>query len=369
MKLILLKNRLVEALASVERAIATNTNLPILKNVLIRVVDGKVVFTATNLEFAVQHSVPGKVFESGDVCVPFATIASIVKNITDERITCEKKGETLIVSTENYEADIQSQVVVDFPLIPVVKGEYMTITAPANIFMSGIVGALTAAQYSEIRPEISGVYIHCEAEQIVFVGTDGFRLAERIISGQFVSFQNNAMSRDCIIPIRVAEELVRIFNGVDVPLTVHVDENQIFFESGDIKVTSRLVDGKFPEYRAIVPKSFVTRVTLNRGEFVQAIRLTSSLTGKTNDLTVTLDEKIKTVTLSAADSGRGENKCSIPCRVAGDSFSFVVNWKYLLDGVRLYGGEDIILTTTERPVSITSQSEHGTLYLLMPIKT
>jgi DNA polymerase-3 subunit beta len=245
----------------------------------------------------------------------------------------------------------------------------MTITVPATVFIGGVTSALTAAQYSEIRPEISGVYVRCESDQVVFVGTDGFRLAEQTIAGSFTSFKTDTAKRDFIIPIRVAEEVVKVLSSGDESITIRVDENQIFFERGDIKITSRLMDGKFPEYRAIVPKSSLTRAIVHRSEFIQAVRLVSSLTGKTNDLTVTIDEKTKTLTLSASDSGRGENTCSIPCRITGESCLFVVNWKYLMDGIKLYESEDVILTTTERPVSITSQSEHGTLYLLMPIQS
>jgi len=123
MKLIILKTNLVDALNAVEGSVGDNTNLPILKNILLSTEDNKIILTSTNLEIAVKYSIPGKIVETGILTVPFGIFSNIAKNLTSERVTLEKQGKNFVVTTDNYEASLRSQDPKDFPIIPTIQNK------------------------------------------------------------------------------------------------------------------------------------------------------------------------------------------------------------------------------------------------------
>lgn len=369
MKIIVLKSNFIEALSAVERAVSSSSNLPILKNILLRAEGSRIIAVSTNLEFAVTYTFSGKVITGGEGVIPFSILSSIVKNINSERITLEIKDNTVFITTDNYEATIQSYNSKEYPIIPGMHENSLVIKANSKEFVESLGNVLTATQYSEIRPEISGIFIKNDANSVFLVATDSFRLAEKKLNeAQYDAKLGDIKS---IIPLRTAEEVLRIIsNQGDSEVVIEIDTTQILFKTNTVSIVSRLIDGNFPEYKAIIPDNTDTEIVLSRQEFINAIKLTSSFSGKLNDISMTLNEKGKYIELFSSDSSMGQNTYKIPIKTKGGDTTLVFNWRYLLDGIKIFSGEDIVMgiNTPEKPVKIKDNKDTSLVYVVMPIK-
>ncbi len=370
MKLIILKTNLIDALNSVEKSVGFNSHLPILKNVLIEVGD-KMVMSSTNLELAVKYFLSGKTIEAGKIAVPFSLLNSIIKNLNAERVTMESKDNGVLITTDNYEAFAQGQDAHEFPIIPAIQNSKNFIKINAGLFRDCLTNTVIATQYSEIRPEISGVYLSFFDGKLTFVATDSFRLAERVLGVQ--DFQTSVREVSAIIPLKTIQELLRMLdftNDTDNEVEIFIDPNQILFRFNNQEVTSRLIDGTFPDYKAIIPKEIQTEVTISRQEFINAIKLVSSFSGKAQDITMKIGDNKKFLELYSSESSLGENKYKLPIKLNGEKFTTVFNWKYLMDGVKIYKGEEFLfgINSPQKPAVIKSNNEPNLVYVVMPIK-
>lgn len=370
MKLIVLRNKLLEALTVVERAVGENSNLPILKCVYIRTDDNKIVFTATNLEMAITHTSSGKIIENGEVAIPLHLFNTIIKNISSERITLELKGKKLFIETDNYEAFVQTHEIKEFPIIPSIHNKNQNLQTSSKVLVEAIESVVVAIQYSEIRPEISGVCMGIEEYGVVFAGTDSFRLAEKKVDSEFMK-STFSESIKCIIPLKTSEEVLKILhNQEEGDVFIFIDPTQILFKTQSVEIISRLIDGNYPDYHAIIPKQTQAEAIVPRQEFLNAIRLTSSFSGRGNDITLTVGENKKYIELFSSDNALGENTYKVPIRLKGDRFILVFNWKYLSDGFKAFKTDELIIgvNTSDKPVVIKNQTDGSLVYVAMPIK-
>ena len=356
MKLILLKNNFLSTLQSLERAIGTTSNLPILKNIYIKTSQGKIFCIATNLDIAIQSVVPGKILEDGEGTVSFSLLYSIIKNIPTERLSLNVAHHRFSITTDNYEASLEGHDTRDFPLIPSLSNKEVFFQIPAVELRDMLQGIIVATQYSEVRPEISGVFFKYEEGHLTLVTTDSFRLAERVLASSTIHSGFETLSM--IIPLRTVEEVLRIFSHNE-DVRIYIDQNQILFSTGSVELISRLIDGNFPEYKAIIPKQTEHEITLDREECIHAVKLTSVFSGRTNDVVVRVHENGKFVELFSASSALGENRYKIPVKLKGSPFHITFNWKYFLDGLRMYEGKDVVLgvNASDRPATITVPKE------------
>lgn len=368
MKLIILKNNFAGALYAVERAVGVNTNLAILKNILLRTEDSRILVTATNLELAITATVPGKIMEPGEVTVPFAILNTIVRNVTTERVTLEERDRNLLITTDNYEAKVQAQSAKDFPIIPSVQNTTNFLSLPTESLRGALGNVTVATQFSDIRPEISGVFMRYSEGKLILVATDSFRLAEQTLEGKQVTSSFDEVS--AIIPLRTAEELLRVPDPENGDVKIFIDANQILFRTASLSIISRLIDGTFPEYRTIIPKQVQHEFSVNRQELLNAVKLVSAFSGRTSDISLTIGDGKKFLELYSADSAFGENRYRVPIKLKGEKFSIAFNWRYLLDGLKVYRGEEVSMgvNAADRPAVLRSASEPSLVYVLMPIK-
>ena len=369
MKLILFRDNLKNGLLAAERAVADSSNLPILKNVLVRTVGTKIQLTTTNLELAITKLISGKITEEGALSVPFSTFYSIVNNTAHDRINLESEGSSFVVKTDNYEAKMQGAVAEDFPLIPRMAdgGAYMEIDPV--VFQDALQQVISAAHISDIRPEISGVLFDFQMTVLKLIATDSFRLAEKIVDGNKFKHTFEAGFR-AIVPLRTAQELLRVISRT-APLLVHCDGNQMLFKSDDVEVMSRLIDGTYPDYEQIIPKDAETEVSLDRAHLMNAVKLVSNFSGKTNDVRLSTDAEGKTVTVHSVNQFLGENKYLIPARITGTQITDIpFNWRYLLDGLKSMQGESVVLklNSSNRPAMLRPTDDSSFLYIVMPIR-
>lgn len=370
MKLIILKTNLVEGLNAVEGSVGSDANLPILKNVFLGTEGNQIIITSTNLELAIRRIVSGKIIETGAITVPFSVFNNIVKNLNTERVTLEKKSGNLMVLTDNYEALILIQDPKDFPIIPNIQNKKNSIKTGVEPLREALSNTIVAAQFSDIRPEISGVLLNLSGNKLTLVATDSFRLAEITIDPNQI--HSSLKETAVIIPLKTATEVLRILNAErEESAEIFIDQNQILFEIGNSYVISRLVDGKFPDYQAIVPRETKNEISFSREEMMNAIKLAKVFAGRANDVSLAVGDNGKFLEVYSSDASLGENRYRLPIKLKGSKFKISFNWRYLMDGLKIYKGEEVVLgmNDPDRAVALRNPSEPLLLYIAMPIKS
>jgi len=367
MKLVVLKNNLRDGLVAIERASAENISLPILKNVLIKTFNNKIQLSATNLELAITQFVSGKIIEDGSITVPLGTLLTIANNIANDRISIEVENNTLHFKTDNYEAIIQGLPEEEFPIIPKIENTKNYLKINTDIFKTALSKVINAAQPSEIRPEIGGVLFDFQVTNFKLVATDSFRLAEKTIQeGNFTcTFQRGFK---IIIPLKTVQEILRINDGEE--LTICIDPNQILFKNDDIEIISRLIDGAYPDYDAIIPKSLDTEMIIEREHLVNAVKLVSTFSGKVNEIKMKISEGKKSIEVFSSNQYVGENKYLIPAKIKGEAFEVSFNWRYLMDGLKNFDSNELLFGVNGdvRPAVLKNTADTSYFYILMPIK-
>lgn len=363
MKLVILKNNLKSALDAASHAIGDNANLPILKNVLIKAEGGKIIFSTTNLETAIIKTVAGKIIEDGSITVPFALFNSVINNIQNERIDIENKGSAIKIKTDNYEAVIQGLNSEDYPIIPKINPQSGFIEIDGEIIKSAVEEVISAAQISELRPEISGVLFNIENNSVKLAATDTFRLAEKTIYDS--QFKNNfEKGVKVIFPLKPLQEIMRVINPKS-SVKFYTDGSQIMIDSDDLEIITRVIDGEFPDYTPIIPKTISTEITIDKNEIINALKLASSFTSKNNEVRLKIGSDGKTVEIYSADSLLGENKYLISAKITGKPVEVYFNWRYLLDGLKNIESETAVIGLQDKSI-IKSLGDSSYFYILMP---
>lgn len=367
MKLIILRSNLKSGCVALERSVVENNNLPILKNILLKA-DTRLTLQATNLELGATYQTSAKITEPGSISIPFGPLNSIIQNASSERISLEVVGQVLTVKTDNYEAKIQGIAPEEFPIIPRLETEVASIQVGAEAFKSGLTSIIGAAAANDIKPELNSVLFDIQAGSFKIAATDGFRLAEK-------TFATNAFAASisepikALVPLKTIQEMLRIF-PTDEQLTVSFDQNQVQCSAKDITLISRLIDGTYPDYTAIIPKQSQLEIEASRDELASAVKLVSNFSGKASD--VTLGVAGETLSVSASSQLVGENAYQVKAKVkkGGGPTEIVFNWRYLLDGLRSLPGDEIRLSIQQegKPVMLRPVDDESVFYIVMPIQ-
>jgi len=317
----------------------------------------------------VSRFISGKIVEEGSATVPLSILSGIINNSDSERIKIETDGHNLIVSTDNYTAKIQGVAPDEFPIIPKINNLDYYIEISSDILKNALAKVIICAQVSNVRPEISGILFDFQLTVLKLTATDSFRLAEKsIFNNQFKT--NFIRGFKVIVPIKTVQEIMRIFPDHQT-LYLHVDPNQISVKSEDIELISRLIDGDYPDYQSIIPKEIETEIIINKNHFINGLRLISNFSGRINESILRLKDSKKILEVYSASQYLGENNYLIPVKVKGKDFGEIkFNWRYLLDGVKIIDGDNIIfgINGEVKPAIIKSPEDVSYFYILMPIK-
>ena len=376
MKLSCTRENLYQGLAITSHISGKNANLPILNNVLLRADIGGLKLTATNLELTITCTIRGKVDQPGEYTVPSKLFADYVSLLPNERVDLDLLDHALSVVCDKTKTKINGLASNEFPLIPPVTGG-VRFTIPANALDAALGQTLFAVATNEARQALTGVSMHFDGlnKQLVLAATDSYRLGEKIIAlGEHAEGERRA-----IVPSRTLAELRRILSvlrdNAETPENIDVEltESQIVFRYGTVELSSRTIEGVYPDYRQIIPKTSTTEIIVGKGAFAQAVKRTS-LFSKVGlfDVRLEVNPVDKSLTLSATDVGRGENIVSIEGEVTGSANSVVLNFRYLLDGVNALTSDKIVLKLIDamNPCVLlpADMPDEKYLYIVMPIR-
>jgi DNA polymerase-3 subunit beta len=371
MNIVVLKNNFKEALNIVAGIKKENSQLPILKNILLKTEKGSIEILATDLEIGVTHKISGKVVTDGVVAIPYSVISQIISNLSFERITLESKGTSFLVNADNYKARITTAVADDFPIIPDISESATHFTIDTQILLEALQTVSVACQVSDFRPELSGILMHFKNGVFRVVATDSFRLAKQEIPAKKIKTDFEG-ELSCIIPLRTVQEIIRIFSGKkESSLELRIDDNQIWCADESTRIVSRRINGSFPDYEAVIPAVYDAEITVKKEDIVSALKLTSSLANRLFEVRFILDEDMKYIKLISSSNEFGEGEYLLPVKATGQKLEISFNWRFILDGIRNIKTESVFigLNNEQKPSVIKITNDASYAYVLTSIKS
>ncbi len=366
MKVICTQENLKNGLMIAGRIISPNNTLPILNNILIKTENGLLTIASTNLEIAVSTKIRCKVEEEGGVTIFSKTIIDLISNLPNKNITLESKDGELHLETENYHTTIKTLPVEEFPLIPEVEG-VDKVTFLAQDLKNAFNEVVFAVSTNQTQPEISGLFMGMEGNNITFTATDRYRLAEKKVTRpQKLNFTQNI-----IIPQKTILELSRVVASQSGDVEVVINPNQISFTLGETQIISRLIDGQYPDYKAIIPDSFITTIQTQKASFVNALKAGGIFSQSNNSVKFTFSQEKQLLTVTSESQDLGKSVVDIPSEVSGGSGELILNHRYILDGLSSIETPNVIIKIIDddSPSIILPEGKNDYLYLVMPIKS
>ncbi|MEX1028377.1 MAG: DNA polymerase III subunit beta [Candidatus Paceibacterota bacterium] len=365
MKVECVKDKLERAIGKATRVTSKNVTLPVLQCVLLEAADSQLSIRATNLDLGVELSVPVKVSTPGVVAVPGSVLASFLANVSDGSVTLELEGEQLVVRTAGTSTKINTYNHEDFPTIPRIE-DGTSFQVPSATFAKGLNAVSYSAATSSMKPELSSVYIAPADDQrsLVFTATDSFRLAEkRVAVTGLPAFEY------VLIPVKNTNEITRMLEEYDGDIKVLIGDGQIAFVGDGLYVTSRTVDGVFPDYKQIIPSEFAAEATVLKNDLVTALKVATIFTDKFNLVAVAIDPGKKEFTIQTKNSDVGENTYTLDGALSGEAVAINFNHKYIRDSFQSIAADSVVLklSGTGKPMVMSGVSDTSFLYLVMPM--
>lgn len=367
------KENLINALHLVSGVTGKHNNLPILSNVLIDVKDSKVEFMGTDLEVGVKVHVRAKVEQEGSFTVPAKTFTDFVNLVTEEQVEMGTEGNELIVKSGKSRTKIKGSPAEDFPVLPEVeeKNHYLV---EADVLKHAIANVAIASSRNDIRPELSGVYFGFFTKRhkgLLLAATDSYRLAEKK-----VSIKQGEEECACIVPGKTVSEIGRVISlmkkeDAESAVRVWVSENQIAVRYGHAEMTSRLIDGTYPDYAQIIPKSFKSKALVPTQSLMQKVKAASLFTSTDiNAVSLSLDSQQQMLEVASTSTQTGAHNSELMANVDGEDNNIVLNHKYFLDGLQQIQSENVSfrLNSGDTPCMLVPDDDDSYLYIVMPIR-
>jgi DNA polymerase III subunit beta len=382
MKITCTQENLAKALSFLERATGKQTALPILSNFLLRIEKGKLKLSSTNLEIGVTTYVNAKIEGTGEIAAPVKIVSNFVSNLpSGEIVTIDVQGNSVSLESRGYDMRVKGLDPKDFPIIPEKKGA-RSFFLPAQELKSALQRILPCVSINESRLELTGVNMLFLEREVHIVATDSFRLAEQILGlpdgvcgEEYDAFREQNTS--LILPHITMQEISRIISPETEKVDVTFEENQVFFDIDGVSVVSRIINGKYPDYKQILPKEFGYVAKLSRDEMLRAVRMAGVFASQmSGEMLVSVFPEKGEVQISARSSEIGENHTVIHGEIAGgEPVQILFNPRYVIDGLNALSTDAILflLNSPSTPAGFRMVGSDGLideayLYIAMPIR-
>lgn len=363
MKLQVTQENLSKALGSVARVASSRGTLPILSNVLLKTVEGRLTIAATNLDIAITHYIGSKVSQEGAITVPARLMQDFVGSLPSGVIELKLDDQKLHINAEKYNSVINGVSAEDYPVMPAIAdGQSWKINA--KLLKQALQQVVVAASGDEARPVLTGVYWHTHEGKLYMVATDSYRLAEKALI-------NMKQDVDLLIPASALQDLLRLLGDYEDDVTVTHDDQQVLFQVGDVELVTRLIEGKYPDYRKLIPRSFASDATLKKSELTNITKVSSLFARESaGSVTINLDAESQQVSIRSVASQIGENIASASATITNEG-NITLNSRYILDALHVLGGEDVRLAFNGKlePCILADPKAGDYLHVVMPLKS
>lgn len=355
------RDALSEALQTVQRGVASRPGIPALTGVLMDASsEGRLTLSTTDLEVAARLSIEVQVTEAGVALVPARLLGDTVKSLSNAPVEFETDQSQARIRCAAYEGTLRLLPAEDFPDLQEPGG--VAITAVAGAFAEAVAQAARAASRDEARPVLTGVLVEVSREGVVLAATDSYRLAVRDLVA------TASGETKVIVPERALTEAGRAAAADEKnTMQIHVDESQISFKIGQLTLTSRLIEGEFPNYRQLLPEQHESRLTISRQQLLDAVRRVGLLAR--DNAPVRIEFNALGVKLSSSSPDLGQAVETVEARYEGEDLTVAFNPQYLADGLTAAVGESVRLDVRDglKPGVVRGEGDEFT-YLVMPVR-
>jgi DNA polymerase-3 subunit beta len=354
------KEELVQGLTLVGRAVSSRTAIQILSGILLEAHDDELRLAATDMELSLRATVSARVEGDGAVVLPGRTLVDIARLLPGEDVTIEHRATESVVHIGSGSASytLHTYNAEDFPRLPELTE---TFAVDRDALLETIARVARAASRDEARPVLTGVLVQFAGDKLVMAATDSYRLAVKE-----TGLGSPAPDLEAIVPSRALQELSRIPADGD-EIAVGVQENQVLFSTGGVWLTTRRIDGQFPNYRQLLPEAFEHELTISRAELLDVVRRAAVMIQRATPLQLRFAEG--EVTVVARTHEVGESQESMPVAYSGEPLEIGFNAEFLREGLESIEGDDVRmkLISPLRPAILTDEADDFT-YLVMPIR-
>ena len=360
------QEKLSKALNNVSRIAVGKVTLPILNNVLIRVLDKKVSLVTTNLDMAIIDYLPVSNCKDGVITVPAKLLAEFVSNLPKgEKITITEKNDKITITAGKYKSTINGSPADDFPELPEIEEKSAVIfKLGIDDFKNGVSQVAIASSNDMTRPALTGIYFNTNDKTLAIAATDGYRLAEKIL------VKNVQSEVGVIVPTSSLQEVLHSINDEMDEIEISFNEDLARFRMGEIEVISKLIDGSFPDYRRLIPKDNNIKLELSREELVRVTKLAALFAKSVNGAIVCEAKKPDSFSIKSVASELGENDSKIETEVNNEG-KINLNSRFLTDALNALEEKDIIFefSNTISPVVLRNKKNNNYTHIIMPLNS
>lgn len=363
MKCICKNEKLVRVIQNADRVTGKNLTLPILSNILLIAKDDYLLIRATNLNIGVEYKIEAKVEIEGTVAVKGDIFSSVLGMIPKkENITLSVLDDFLKVESKQQSIDIKTILSEDFPTIPYTTGESFKIDSEKLI--KSLSSVMYNSSISDIKPEIASVYLYSNNGFLYSVSTDSFRLGEKKIP-----IKNIPDNVSIILPIKNCADIVKILANEKTDLTVFFTKNQISIKGDDLYITSRVIDGIYPDYKQIIPKEVKTSAIVLTSEILEGLKLGSIVSDKFNQAVLNIDTEQKSFFINTKNNDTGCSDIKIDGTIKGEKINASYNLKYLIECLSNINTDSVSFEISDpnRPLVLKPIGDDSFVALVMPM--
>jgi len=345
-----------------------DVTLPILQTLFLKAENNLLTVKATNLDIGVELTLPVKVKKKGEVAVPGGILTAFLSSLSgDHKLHISEEGGNLILTTDTTKTHIKTFPTEDFPQIPYISPSH-TLTLETKDIINGFQSVGFSASTSSMKPELASIYLYQKDNtHLMFVATDSFRLAERVVTTQ----SSFSLPGSQLIPAKNIPEISRVLEVMGGTADIIIENNQIAFSSDNVYITSRTVDGTFPDYKQIIPSSFTTEVTVLKEDLINALKVANIFSNTLHQVKIEVQPSENVFRITTHNADVGETVNTIPATLEGEDITATFNYKYINECFSSITTDSVTLkfNPNSSPLVISPVSDTSFLYLVMPMNT
>ncbi len=368
MKIVCYKDKIIKAINSVVKGVASKTTMPILEGILIQTNDNEIKLTTYDLEIGIEYIMECDVEEQGSTVVNAIMFSEIIRKLPDTEIHISVNENNLLeIECEGSHYKLATMNPEEFPELPKIEIEN-SIEIDQNVLKNMIRKTIFATSTEESRPIFTGCLFEIENNKLSLVAVDGFRLALRTI---FLTKQTNDFN--AVIPGKTLVEVNKILSDSFEPVKIGVAKNQALFEMDNCKIVTRILDGEFLNYKNVIPSNWETRIRVNKNNiqnsFERISLISASSMEKEKKYPVKVQVDIGKVVISCTNQ-TGDAKEELFVSTEGKNLEAGFNPKYFLDALKAIEDEEVFIEfgSSISPCLVKSVENNDYVYMILPIR-
>ncbi len=363
LKFICEKNKLVEAISIVQKAVTGKSPMQILEGIYIEAFDNTLTLIGSDIDLSIETKIEAEILEPGKIVIDAKLFGEIIRKLPNYDIEIETfENNSIKISCQKSVFTLMHMNADDFPNLPTVD-ENIIFTVPQGILKNMIKGTSFAIAQDETRPILTGILFEIKDKVLNLVALDGYRLALRN------EFLDTEKTISAVIPGKTLNEVSKILEENEETVNINFTTNHILFNLGDTKVISRLLEGEFIKYNSIIPQEHNLEVTVNKQELLNCIDRASLMAkeGNSNLIKLDIQEDVMVIT---SNSQLGKVREEVNIKLQGEPLQIAFNSKYLIDVLKIMDNEEILMefSSSVSPCVVKNKDLSNCKYLVLPVR-